>query len=297
MAARRARAAPDGSVTVAQLQTALRSWLDAVQSRDIHQLLKPLRTGPKAISWKTAPEVTTMACFSPAARLLAQVCRNGVLPTLKLVSALQELHLQSPVNYTHEPMAVWAPNTGEKMRQCMSKYRLVKNDPTAKLVLLKKAPVLACAVQWQMKEGLGRGSGRGEGRMWKRGRCGGGGCSVGWASGRGDWGHLLADGTCDSSLSTCLLPVEATQAQVEAVESVLEHLDLDSSSPRGHESGGAATGSHAEWHAGDDVDPELEAPWPSHHHRLTSPRPHDHCPTSCCRSLIRPRPPYDSCPT
>lgn len=174
MGSRRARASADSSVTVGQLQGCLRSWLHGAGNRDIQALLKPLRD--KGVSWKTAPEVTSLQAMAPAARLLASVCRNGVVPTLKLVSALTELHAEAPVNFTHEAMATWGPNTGETMRMAMSKFRSLRNDPAAKIVCLKKAT--GRAEMHGGEEGMG-GSGGGGGAGTRGGTGAGTGAGTG----------------------------------------------------------------------------------------------------------------------
>ena len=51
------------------------------------------------------------------------ICSNGVMPNVKLVQALQKLHLTQPIYFTQQSISSWAPDSGGKIRMMCSHYR------------------------------------------------------------------------------------------------------------------------------------------------------------------------------
>ena len=65
---------------------------------------------------------------------------NGVLPTLKLVQAIQKQHLQASVTqlYDREPVQNWAPHVGGAIRMVTKGYRNLVDDDEKYATCMKK---------------------------------------------------------------------------------------------------------------------------------------------------------------
>ena len=83
-----------------------------------------------------------MAEVAPLLKPLFEICRNGVLPTQKLVTALTCLHNAEPVYQSKEPLISWAPTMGAVIRMLTQSYRDVAKDEKAFRVCLMKAGLL-----------------------------------------------------------------------------------------------------------------------------------------------------------
>ena len=60
---------------------------------------------------------------------LFKVCRNGVLPNIKLVQCLQKMHMAKPIVDSKEHVTVWSPNAGGLIRMVAGKFREIKMSP------------------------------------------------------------------------------------------------------------------------------------------------------------------------
>ena len=131
------RRAPDAMISLAALLEALERWAVARGSRDVNTLLRPAQR----VTWKTAPQAEVLAAVADLFVGLFGLAPNGVLPSKKLSMSLEKWHEQSPVNFGTLTMAVWGPRTAELLRMVAAKFRLLKDDATAKAVCLRKAPM------------------------------------------------------------------------------------------------------------------------------------------------------------
>ena len=70
---------------------------------------------------------------------LFMVCVNGVIPNLKLNTALANLHASSPLYHSKESIVSWAPQAGSMLRGQASKFRSIASDDIAATKCLKQA--------------------------------------------------------------------------------------------------------------------------------------------------------------
>ena len=80
-----------------------------------------------------------MSSVAPLYRELLGICSNGVIPNIKLVSALQNCHANQPIYHTKEDIEIWAPTAGGKLRMIAQKWRTMAEDDEAFDRCLKKA--------------------------------------------------------------------------------------------------------------------------------------------------------------
>ena len=81
-----------------------------------------------------------MATLAPLFEELFAVCRNGVLPNLKLVTAVANCHRAKVVHPGKEAIETWAPAFCGKLRMVSLHYRsLVICADTKGIVCYKKA--------------------------------------------------------------------------------------------------------------------------------------------------------------
>ena len=73
---------------------------------------------------------------------LFNVCVNGVIPNLKLVTALTNLHASQPIYHSKENILSWGPTAGGKLRMVASMFRDVAQDEGKRTTCLAKAWVL-----------------------------------------------------------------------------------------------------------------------------------------------------------
>lgn len=75
---------------------------------------------------------------------------NGVLPTLKLVQAIQKLHLTSSVTqlYANDPVQNWAPGLGGAIRMVTKGYRDLVNDDEKYVTCMKKVFITLCVIYY-----------------------------------------------------------------------------------------------------------------------------------------------------
>ena len=64
-----------------------------------------------------------MSMVAPLYRELLAVCSSGVIPNLKLTSALQNCHATKKIYHNSEDVGVWAPTAGGKLRMIAQKWR------------------------------------------------------------------------------------------------------------------------------------------------------------------------------
>ena len=75
-------------------------------------------------------KASVLAKVAELFRQLFKVCRNGVIPNLKLCQCLQKMHLTKPIFHeSKEHVTVQAPNAGGMIRMVSQKYRDLKADP------------------------------------------------------------------------------------------------------------------------------------------------------------------------
>ena len=86
MAISRNRLAPDPSICVMDLETAVASFCEDKGTYDLWSSISP--TPGKIFSWKTAPGLEFLTKVSPLFIKLARVATNLVLPSKKLKAAL-----------------------------------------------------------------------------------------------------------------------------------------------------------------------------------------------------------------
>ena len=80
-----------------------------------------------------------MSKLAPLYRELISICSNGVIPNLKLTSALQNCHANKPIYHSAEEIDVWAPTAGTKLRMIAQKWRNMAEDQDAFDLCIKKA--------------------------------------------------------------------------------------------------------------------------------------------------------------
>jgi hypothetical protein len=74
-----------------------------------------------------------MSKLAPLYRELLLICRNGVIPNLKLVSALQKCHANKPIGVrlqkcNADGIDVWAATASCKLRQIAQMWRNMAED-------------------------------------------------------------------------------------------------------------------------------------------------------------------------
>jgi hypothetical protein len=80
-----------------------------------------------------------MSSLAPLYRQLLGICTNGVIPTTKLVSALQACHATDRIYHSIEEIGRWAPNAGAKLRMIAQKWRTMAEDEVRLDRCIKKA--------------------------------------------------------------------------------------------------------------------------------------------------------------
>ena len=70
------------------------------------------------------------------------MCTNGLIPNLKLVSALQNVHKASFIYDSCENLKVWAPSAGGKIRLVAKHWRDLAADEEKLEICLRKALAL-----------------------------------------------------------------------------------------------------------------------------------------------------------
>jgi hypothetical protein len=80
-----------------------------------------------------------MSSLAPLYRQLLGICTNGVIPTTKLVSALQACHKRDRIYHSIEEIDRWAPNAGAKLRMIAQKWRTMAEDEVSLDRCIKKA--------------------------------------------------------------------------------------------------------------------------------------------------------------
>ena len=80
-----------------------------------------------------------MAKLARLFKHMFKVCKNGVVPSLKLVMALKNLHSRSPIYHRKDDIEAWAPQTGAKIRMVASFFRECAGDDSKKRTCLAKA--------------------------------------------------------------------------------------------------------------------------------------------------------------
>ena len=87
-------------------------------------------------------KASLMAQLALLYRHLLSVCKNGVLPNLKLISALTNLHAAKAIYHTKDPIGTWAPDAGASIRMVSAQFREAASDERKQRVCLAKAHVL-----------------------------------------------------------------------------------------------------------------------------------------------------------
>ena len=73
---------------------------------------------------------------------LFAVCTNGLIPNLKLVSAMQNVHKASPIYHHGEALIVWGPSAGGRIRMVAKHWRDLAVDEEKLEICLRKALAL-----------------------------------------------------------------------------------------------------------------------------------------------------------
>ena len=84
-------------------------------------------------------KASLMSSVAPLYRELLGICGNGVIPTTKLSSALQNCHATNRIYHSIEEIDIWAPAAGGKLRMIAQKWRTMAEDQMAFDRCLKKA--------------------------------------------------------------------------------------------------------------------------------------------------------------
>ena len=69
--------------------------------------------------------------MSSIARLFKElfcICKNGVIPNLKFVSALTNAHKAARIYHHNAELAAWAPTAGGTVRMCAKHWRDIAMD-------------------------------------------------------------------------------------------------------------------------------------------------------------------------
>ena len=84
-------------------------------------------------------QASVLASVAPLFYALFQVCSNGKVPNLKLVTALHGCHAVSPIYHHGDDINAWAPQAGARIRICAAHFRDMANDEEMLLRCLRKA--------------------------------------------------------------------------------------------------------------------------------------------------------------
>ena len=120
MLGKQPRLVADKAVTAAQLQDVVEGWMKARGSRDLASLLKALQEGT---TWKNAPRSSLLSQYSDLYLDFAELCSNGVMPTVKTAAALRACHVDKPCNFSALSLDQFADQYGELLMAGISKYR------------------------------------------------------------------------------------------------------------------------------------------------------------------------------
>ena len=81
-------------------------------------------------------------------------CSNGILPNLKLLSALVNTHKEKPIFHKPDNLMDWAANAGGKLRMVARCYREVAADEEKLETCLRKAWGLQTKIDWATSKDL-----------------------------------------------------------------------------------------------------------------------------------------------
>ena len=80
-----------------------------------------------------------LASLAPLYEKMFRVCPNGVVPNLKLSTALNNLHVALPVYHRAVSICTWAPNAGGYIRMVARDFRDIAGDGEKRTKCLAKA--------------------------------------------------------------------------------------------------------------------------------------------------------------
>lgn len=122
-------------VSCQDLQKALDDYMDAAGTRDLAQLLSPL----KAMTWKTAAakHMEELLAMDSLWASLLQLAPTGVLAPTTTTRAVDKANTEAKCNFTQKPTRAFADLISEKIRIALGKFRACRDDKTKSVVYRK----------------------------------------------------------------------------------------------------------------------------------------------------------------
>lgn len=133
------RLSADPAVGVADLQKALKEWLEEEGSYDVARLIK----APYQMSWKSAPSADWLGEGSMVSLFtrLFDIHTNGVLSGQKLKSALLKQSVKNRLNYTKKHDSDFLDFVDDQIRIAAGMYREICKSSSKYLTCVRKASV------------------------------------------------------------------------------------------------------------------------------------------------------------
>jgi hypothetical protein len=91
-------------------------------------------------------KASVLAEVAPLFMEFFEICRNGVLPNIRLVDALKALHTQEAILHQSQNICTWAPSAGGCLRMIAGNFRECKMDAEARRRMFGKACVIVFSI-------------------------------------------------------------------------------------------------------------------------------------------------------
>ena len=123
----KAREKNDNTITVHALEGPLREYMRRMGHRNVWQMLEPLAS----LQYNSGTPHSILRDFAPLASLYVQVCRKGILPSLKHRQALQKLNAENVIgqgklriNFTDLSDEVFVDQIDDRIRVLLKHFRI-----------------------------------------------------------------------------------------------------------------------------------------------------------------------------